>query len=92
MIWIKSKSENCFTTIKMGVCEFSLFCEKIWIFFLRTKIHHFHEMETMKNEKTRNFVLCMVLTCCQLDKMWGKCRLHNFFFFWIGQIGSCIVI
>ncbi len=29
VIWTKSKSENCFSTIKMGVCEFSLFCEKI---------------------------------------------------------------
>ncbi len=48
--------------------------------FLRTKIHHFHEMKTMENEKTRNLALCMVLTCCQLDKMWGKFRLYNLFF------------
>lgn len=71
--WTKSKSENCFSTIKMGICEFSLFCEKILEKKnFKKKIHHFHEMKTMNNEKTRNFILCMVLTCCQLDKMWGK--------------------
>ncbi len=52
MTWTKSKSEICFSIIKIDICEFSLFCEKILEKrFFKNKIHHFHEMKTVKNKK-----------------------------------------
>lgn len=76
----------------MDICEFSLFCEKILdFFFLKNKNSPLSWNENNEEWKIRNLVLCMVLTCCQLDKMWVV-GYTIYFFIWIGQIGSCILI